>query len=216
MTGTSADTAPGTADPVPSVTPGAFEEGLGKALRAASPEPDPEEALGHLTAFAQATLGDHEAAARPGALKEGERDYRVSGVFVVTPDRRYNMLIANRGFPPEQRRLAIPIEWNHPGEVVRTEAPILLVNTDEHGEFRQFLKTSRMGSSIYYPIRTPDGMVAQIVAAAQARGTYGTADLRRLGILAGAAGAIWQATGGSEWLRNDYPAGDIWRVEERI
>ena len=36
--------------------------------------------------------------------------------------------------------------------MVRTERPILLENTDDHGEFRQFLKTSRMGSSIYHPV----------------------------------------------------------------
>ena len=99
--------------------------------------------------------------------------------------------------------------------MVRTGAPVLLVDTDHHGEFRQFLKTSRMGSSIYFPVVTDRGMVAQIVAAAQARGTYGTADLRRLGILAGVAAAIWRATGADEWLRTDYPAEDIWRAEDR-
>lgn len=217
-----ADTEPSGADvpggargPSPSLGAAGFVEALGAAARAAALETHPEQALGHLTALAQEALGDRGARERPGALKAGEREYRVAGVFVVTPDRRYNMLIANRGFPPEQRRLAIPIEWNHPGEVVRTEAPILLVNTDEHGAFRQFLKTSRMGSSIYYPVRTSDGMVAQIVAAAQVRWTYGPEDLERLGALAGIAASLWQATRAADWLEQEYPAPDLWRAEEK-
>lgn len=191
-----------------------FEKAAEAAIAAASRESQTEAALTHLTRFAHAALGDHAAAGRPGALLPGERDYRVSGVFVVTPDRRYNMLVANHGFPPEQRRLAIPIEWNHPGEVVRTSRPIHLANTDEHGTFRQFLSTSKMGSSIYFPIFSPSGPVAQIVAAAQARWTYSKEDLARLGHLADAAAAVWQRTDGDAWVAADYPAGDIWRAED--
>lgn len=211
----SPDTTGSGAAPLPTLSDGAFVSAIGAAARAAACETGPEAALLHLTRLALDTLGDHHAAAAPGALKEGERDYRVAGVFVITPDRRYNMLIANQGFPPEQRRLAIPIDWNHPGEVVRSEEAILLINTDDHGAFRQFLKTSKMGSSIYHPIHTPAGMVAQIVAAAQARRTYGPTDLARLGALAGVAAALWQATGAEEWLAQDYPAPDIWRAEEK-
>ncbi|MEM1430534.1 MAG: GAF domain-containing protein [Pseudomonadota bacterium] len=207
--------APPAPSPVPTLGGEAFVAALGHAARIAACEPGPERALGHLTALAHDALGDLTAVRRPGALLDGERDYRVAGVFVITPDQRYNMLVANRGFPAEQRRLAIPITWNHPGEVVRTEAPILLSNTDEHGAFRQFLKTSRMGSSIYYPIHTRSGMVAQIVAAAQTRWTYGPADLERLGALAGIAAALWQSTGASDWLAQDYPAADLWRAEEK-
>lgn len=192
----------------------AFLALMGGALAAAAREAEPEPALAALTAAALDGLGDHAAAARPGALKPGERDYRVSGVFLVTPDRRYNMLVAARGFPPEQRRLAIPIDWNHPGEVVRTGRPILLENTDRHGEFRQFLRTSRMGSSVYHPIATPAGLVGQIVAAAQARDTYAPEDLRRLGMLAAAAALVWDARGGADWLAADYPAPDLWRAED--
>jgi len=198
----------------PTFPDGAFAEALGAAFAAALEEPEAEAALGRLTGLAREMLGDHAAATRPGALKEGERDYRVAGVFAVTPDRRYNMLVANRGFPPEQRRLAIPLGWNHPGEVVRTGRPILLEDTDRHRSFRQFLKTSRMGSSVYFPIVLAEGQVAQIVAAAQARGTYGPADLARLGALAGAAGVVWQAKGLSDWLCRDYPAPDLWRAED--
>ncbi len=198
----------------PTLSPEDFGKAAEVAIAAASRESQTEVALTHLTRFAHAALGDHAAAKRPGALLPGERDYRVSGVFVVTPDRRYNMLVANHGFPPEQRRLAIPIEWNHPGEVVRISKPIHLANTDEHGTFRQFLNTSRMGSSIYFPILSPSGLVAQIVAAAQSRWTYCEEDLARLGHLAAAAGAVWRRTDGDAWVAADYPADDIWRAED--
>lgn len=192
-----------------------FEDALRAAVTAAARETDPETGLGHLTQLAHDGLGDPAAIDRDGALLPGERDYRVAGVFAITPDRRYNMLLANRGFPPEQRRLCIPIEWNHPGEVVRTQAPILLENTDDHGQFRQFLKTSKMGSSLYHPIVTPDGMVAQIVSAAQVRWTYDRTDLDRLNMLAQIAALVWTATGADAWLRSDYPADDVWRAEEK-
>lgn len=193
----------------------AFAARLSTALSEAAAAPALEPAFAALTAAAHAALGDHAAAARPGALLPGERDYRVSGVFLVTPDRRYNMLVAARGFPPEQRRLAIPIAWNHPGEVVRTGRPILLENTDAHGEFRQFLKTSRMGSSLYHPIHAEGALIGQIVAAAQARNTYGPEDLARLAALAHAAALVWQAKDGPAWLAADYPAPDLWRAEEK-
>lgn len=188
---------------------------LDPALAQAAAAPDPEAALLPLTGLAHDLLGDPEAPARPGALKPGERDYRISGVFLVSPDRRYNMLVANRNFPPEQRRLAVPIEWNHPGEVVRTGLPILLKNTDEDARFRQFLKSSRMGSTIYAPIFAgPDGaLIGQIVAAGQARHTYDEDDLARLGLLARAAALAWQAKDGAAWLAADYPAPDLWRAD---
>ncbi|MEO1103513.1 MAG: GAF domain-containing protein, partial [Pseudomonadota bacterium] len=174
-----------------------------------------EDVLRPLSRAAYDCLGDPHAAFKQGALKEGERDYRVAGIFVITPDRRYNMLVASQGFPPEQRRLAIPIAWNHPGHVVETEAPLILENTDDHAEFRQFLRTSRMGSSLYHPIRADGVMVAQIVAAAQARNTYTRADLDRLAAIAGIAGLIWSLRDGNAFVKDDYPAPDIWRAEEK-
>lgn len=185
------------------------------AVAAADRADDLEAALLPLASVAHDILGDPSAAGRPGALKPGERDYRVAGVFAITPDRRYNMLLASVGFPMEQRRLAIPIGWNHPGHVVETGAPLLLGNTDEHGTFRQFLKTSRMGSSMYHPIRAGGRMVGQIVAAAQARNTYDAVDLDSLAVLAAVAGLVWAARDGDAWLADDYPAPDLWRAEER-
>jgi len=194
----------------------AFLDALAPALAEAAAASDLEAALTPLTGLAHALLGDPEAAARPGMLKAGERDYRISGVFLISPDRRYNMLVANRNFPAEQRRLSVPIEWNHPGEVVRTGKPILLKNTDEEERFRQFLKTSKMGSTIYFPIfaGSPGTLVGQIVAASQARTTYDEGDLARLGLLAAAAALIWEAKDGAAWLAADYPAPDLWRAEE--
>lgn len=193
----------------------AFTAALGAALQEAAETAGLETALHALCRAAHGALGDHAAAARPGALRDGERDYRVSGVFLVTPDRRYNMLVGNVGFPPKQRRLMIPIAWNHPGQVVATGQPILLPDTDrEAGRFRQFLKSSRMGSSVYAPIHVGGRLVGQIVAAAQARGTYATEDLERLQTLAAAAALAWRAHDGAAWLAADYPAPDAWRAEE--
>jgi hypothetical protein len=188
---------------------------LAEASAAAAEAPGLEEALRVLTVCAQASLGDPEAALRPGMLKEGERDYRVSGVFLISPDRRYNVLCAGVGFPSEQRRLSIPLDWANPGQVVETERELLLANTDDHEEFRQFLKTSRMGSSLYVPIVSEAGMVGQIVAAAQARHSYARADLPPLRALAAVAALVWNARGGAAWLARDYPAGDAWYADRQ-
>ena len=154
---------------------------------------------------------------RPGMLKAGERDYRVAGTFLVTPDRRYNMLTGNVGFPPEQQRLMIPIEWNDPGWVVANEKPLLIPNTDKHVQFRQFLKSSRMGSSMYAPMfARVDGairFVGQMVAAAQARETYDESDLHRLQGIAAVAALAYALHDGGAWLAADYPAKDAWRAD---
>jgi len=174
-----------------------------------------EAAIRILNQLSQQWLGDAEAARLPQALKPGERDYRVAGAFMITPDRRYNMLVGNVGFPAEQRRLMIPIEWNDPGWVVANARPLLIPDTDKHTNFRQFLKTSRMGSSIYAPILGPKGMVGQMVAAAQARGTYDASDLDRLKLVAALAGWAHALHSGDTWLRADYPAPDAWRADEQ-
>lgn len=192
-----------------------FLAGLDRALETGRPAGDVEGALHALTVLAHATLGNRAAALRPGALLEGERDYRVAGCFMITPDWQYNMLIGNVGFPPEQRRLMIPIAWNHPGWVVANEQPLLLENTDDHGTFRQFLKSSRMGSSIYAPMITPEGMVGQIVTAAQARWTYTREDLDKLIVLSRIAAQIWRARFGANWLAADYPALDAWWADRQ-
>ena len=174
-----------------------------------------ENALAVLTACAKTALGDPSAAGREGSLRPGEKNYRVSGVFLIAPDRKYNVLAANQGFPPEQRRLSIPIAWNHPGSVVATQRMLLLENTDDHEDFRQFLKTSRMGSSLYMPIMTEGGMIGQLVVAAQARWTYGQQDIAPMTSLAAAAALLWEAKDGNDWWQADYPAADSWYADKR-
>ena len=187
---------------------------LPDVFRQASGTTDIEGSLAILTAAARSLLGNRSAASLEGALKPGERDYRVSGVFLIAPDRRHNVLVANQGFPPEQRRLSIPIAWNHPGRVVATERTLLLENTDDHEDFRQFLKTSKMGSSLYAPIFTGEGMIGQIVVAAQARWTYSPGDIPPLLGLATAAALVWESKGGNDWWDADHPADDAWYAEE--
>jgi hypothetical protein len=194
-----------------------FENQLRDGVEALRSAADFETALRLLNQVSVATLGDHAAAARPGMLRPGERDYRVAGTFLITPDRRYNMLAGNVGFPAEQRRLMIPIGWNDPGWVVANETPLLIPNTDHHHQFRQFLKSSRMGSSLYAPIFARVGggvrMVGQMVAAAQARETYDPGDLDRLRIIAAGAGSAHALHDGAAWLAADYPAADAWRAD---
>jgi len=174
-----------------------------------------EQAFSKLTKAAVDFIGDANAADRQRIIKEGEFDYRVSGIFLISPDRIYNVLVANQGFPPEQRRLSIPITWNNPGQVVADERLILLENTDEHREFRQFLKTSKMGSSVYVPIFSEGKMIGQIVAASQARWTYSRADLAPMIALSGLAALAWGMTRGDAWWSTDYPAADAWYAEEQ-
>jgi GAF domain-containing protein len=186
--------------------------GLAEAGAAAGAADGPEAAMRALSAFCQATLGDHAASARPGALKPGERDYRVSGCFLVTPDRRWHMLVGNIGFPPEQARLMIPIEGGHPGRVMRSGQPLLLANTDEDQDFRQYLKTSRMGSSAYAPMLWRGAFLGQIVVAAQARRTYRAEDLAALVLASRLAAASWVAQGGPDWLAANADPPEAYRV----
>ena len=108
---------------------------LAEATAAAASAPDPEAMVRALIAPTLAIAGDREAWTRPGSLKAGEKQFYVGGCFVVTPDEAWHMLVGNVGFPPEQRRLMIPIDGGHPAHVRDTRAPLLLANTDEHGDF---------------------------------------------------------------------------------
>jgi hypothetical protein len=185
---------------------------LAEAGDAALAAEDPEAALRALARGCHAALGDAEAHRRPGALKPGERDYRIAGCFLVTPDERHHMLVGNIGFPPEQARLMIPIEGGHPGRVFRSRQPLLLANTDEDTGFRQYLKTSRMGSSAYAPMLWRGRFLGQVVVAAQARWTYGPADLAALVVAARIASATWIAAGGPGWLATHADPPEAYRV----
>jgi GAF domain-containing protein len=174
---------------------------LAEATRAANASPDVESALRHLTAETQEVLGDKEAHLRPGGLRAGERQFTNSGIFLITPDRQYNLLVAEQGFPPEQYRLRIPIDIGHPGQVVHKQRPVVLANTDESPDFRQILKTARMGSAMFGPMVWRGQMLGQILTAAQARHTYSALDLDIFMGFAHVAAAVYIAHGGPEWLR---------------
>ena len=165
----------------------------------------PEQAIAILMKACYETLGDRQAHLTPGALKSGEHQYLVAGAFFVTPDQKYHMLTGSIGFPPEQARLMIPIDGGHPGHVYETQKKLILKNTDEHGAFRQYLKSSRMGSALYAPMIWNGVFIGQLLVAAQARNTMREMDLDALVAIARLATAIWVAKNGLEWTNNHYP-----------
>ncbi len=172
------------------------EDDLNRVLREGLAAKGAEEALTVVTACVVDLLGDKKAHLRPGALKEGERQYAVAGVFMISPDRRHNVLLASQNFPPEQHHIHIDIALGHPGQTVRTQKPRLLANTDEHPDYKQILKTSRMGSSYYAPLKWKGEMLGQLISGAQARHTYRPVDLEILCAFADVAAALWVTHGG--------------------
>jgi hypothetical protein len=173
---------------------------LERATLAADNAPDAESGLRHLTAATREILGDKDAHLRPGGLKPSERQFTVSGIFLITPDGAHNLLVAEHGFPHDQHRLRIPIDLAHPGWVVKHRQPLLLANTDDDPGFRQILKTARMGSALYGPMFWRGRMLGQLVTASQARHTYGPADLEILICFAHVAAAVYMAHAGPEFL----------------
>jgi GAF domain-containing protein len=166
---------------------------------------DPVSAMRALMQGCYETLGNRSAHLIPGALLEGEHQYFVAGAFFVTPDRRYHMICANVGFPSEQERLCIPIDGGHPGQVYASQTKKILKNTDEHGTFRQYLKSSRMGSTIFAPLIWQGQFIGQLIVAAQARNTMRDEDLQALVVVARLAASVWVAKGGPQWLTANYP-----------
>lgn len=187
----------------------AMIERAGTAAQAAA---GPEEAMRALAQGCFDLLGDRDAGSRPGALKPNERDYFVAGSFFVTPNRQHHMLVGSIGFPPDQQRLMVPIDGGHPGWVYANRSKLLLANTDEHGGFRQYLKTSRMGSTIFAPILWRGEFLGQLIMAAQARGAMRPVDLAVLVACAQIAGAAWIAHGGPAWLAEHAAPADAFRV----
>ncbi|MGE0851504.1 MAG: GAF domain-containing protein [Hyphomicrobiaceae bacterium] len=172
----------------------------------------PEAAIRALARGCYDTLGDREVHTQAGSLKPGEQQFFVAGGFFVTPDEKYHLLVGNCNFPPEQERLMIPIDGGHLGWVYENKAKLLLENTDEHGDFRQYLKTSRMGSAIYAPMFWEGVFIGQMVMAAQARRTMREDDLRVLVACSRIATGAWVAKGGPEWLKRLYPPKNAFRV----
>lgn len=109
-------------------------EALSTASWEAAQAVDLESALHCITHTTKEVLGDKQAYLRPGALKEGERQYSISGIFLLSRSGKENLLFAEVGFPKEQHRLRIPSTLGHPGWIVREKRPLLLANTDENTE----------------------------------------------------------------------------------
>ena len=165
----------------------------------------PEEAMRVLARAFYDTLGDRQAHLRPGALLPGEHQFFVAGAFLVSPDARYHMLVGNLGFPAEQERLLVPIDGGHPGQVYATRSKLLLENTDDHATFKQYLKSARMGSTIFAPMIFRGHFHGQLIMAAQARHTMREADLEVIVALSRVAAGAWIAHGGPAWLAQTYP-----------
>ena len=172
---------------------------LADAVTAGCRASDPETAIGCLSRAAFEVLGDADALTR-GHLKPGERRYFIGGYFMPSPDGTQNWLIAEVDFPPEQHRMRIPIDYAHPGRVAREQKPLLLANTDDHGTFKQVLKSSRMGSTMFAPMFWRDRFIGQMILAAQARNTFEQGDLDILCSFAPAAAALWMAHDGPAFL----------------
>jgi hypothetical protein len=178
---------------------------LTEAVQSANRAAGPEAALACLTRVPPTFLGDRDAHLRPGGLLGEERQFSVCGVFLLTPDRRENLLVAEVGFPSEQHRLRIPSDLGHPGWMVKHKRPLLIENTDDNRDFRQILKTARMGSVMFAPMFVRDAYVGQFILASQARHTYAQADLDILLAFAEAASAQWRAHDGAVWLATLAP-----------
>jgi transcriptional regulator with GAF, ATPase, and Fis domain len=160
-----------------------------------------EDSLNNITKTVVEILGDKSAHLRPGGLKEGEQQYAVSAIVLVSYDKTKNIFFAQQNFPKEQINLTIPIDHGHPGHVVRTKEPLILSNTDDYEDFRQILKTSKMGSSIYAPLIWKGEILGQLICGAQARNTYRELDLEYLKIYADLATILWNAYDGESILK---------------
>lgn len=165
-----------------------------------------ESALHSVTEGAFNALGERAAHLRPGALKAGEQQFFVAGVFLHDAARKEHVLVAEHGFPPEQHRLRIPDDLGHPGWILQHPQPLLLADTDEHDTFKQILKTSRMGSAMYAPMVARDCFLGQLIMAAQARGTMRPQDLDLLTALAQCAAQAFVAFDGPTWLNGLHEA----------
>src|SRR6266403_4703074 len=110
----------------------AFHQETIRALRLAGAEANaaagPEEAIRVITETLPRLLGDRESHLQLGNLKEGEKQQFACGCFVMTPDRKFNLLVAPVNFGAAQRHMQIDIALGHPGSVVKNKQPLLLAN----------------------------------------------------------------------------------------
>ena len=174
------------------------------AISAAAAAQSAEAVVQESMAVLWSHLGDREAHLIPGALGPDQHQFFVAGAFFVTPGRLQQMLVGNTGFPPDQKRLRIPIDGGHPGQVIASAAPLLLEDTRQHTAFRQYLRTARMGSAAYAPLVWDGAAQGLLIMAAQAAGTMRHEDLAVLVELAPAVAREWRARGGCDWLAEEY------------
>lgn len=166
---------------------------LDEAIAASRAESDPEAAVRHFTTATRAVLGDPDAPARPGALKPGETQFVVSGVFFIAPTRDHMILFAdNFG----QRHARISVTDSRPGHTVQTRTAAVVPNTDEDKIFRQILSSGRVGCSIYVPVMWRQQVIGMFNTAAQARYMFDETDMQVQKLFASAAAASWMALGG--------------------
>ncbi|NKB59914.1 MAG: GAF domain-containing protein [Alphaproteobacteria bacterium] len=177
---------------------------VARAVQAACDSADAEAALRECVETTLRITGQTGAENRPGALKSGETQYFVGGVFLAAPDGASHLLVAEWGFPPEQHRLHFPLDTGHPGWIWKNRQPLLLENTDEHSEFKQILRTSRMGSAMYAPMLWDGQFIGQIITAAQARNTYSPPDRDRIAAMASIAAGLYLAKDGPAWLAQTW------------
>jgi len=186
---------------------------LNQAHARASACTDLESAWRELARFCVAHLGDAQAHLVSGAMLPGQTQYKISGCFVVTPDKQHHMLVGQVGFPPEQERLMIPIDGGHPAWVFTHRQALLLEDTDQSTTaFKQYLKTSKMGSAMYCPMLWQDRFIGQFVMAAQAKHTLRACDLSVMRLVATLAVALWVQHQGDTWLSDHHPPANAYRV----
>lgn len=179
-------------------------DAVAQAIAAAKAADSPEAVVQASMAVMWSHLGDRSAHLVPGALGPDQHQFFVAGAFFVTPGRLQQMLVGNTGFPPDQKRLLIPIDGGHPGQVIAKATPLLLEDTRKHTEFRQYLRTARMGSAVYAPLIWDDAAQGLLIVAAQAAGTMRQQDLAAIVELAPTVVGEWCARGGPEWLKTEY------------
>ena len=177
-------------------------EQLAQLMKYAQTENDVETILKAFSTATMTTLGDPSAAKIPGNLKANEYQFSVAGFFLHIPERKESCLVAEQGFPVEQHRLCIPDDVGHPGWVVKHKKPLLLSNTDEHSDFKQILKSARMGSAMYSPMFSSGTFIGQFITASQARQTYRIQDHEIHQVYTSCANLVFNALNGSSILKS--------------
>ncbi len=159
-----------------------------------------ESSMAVITSEIMNILGDKSAHLKPGALKQGEKQYAVSAAVMINKNENTNVFFAQQNFPKHQYGLKISLDHGHPAAVVRNKKPLLLPNTDDYSDFKQILDTSRMGSSIYYPFFWKGEMLGQLICGSQARYTYRKLDLEIIKPFANIAALLWIANDGKSYF----------------